>query len=109
MWTANLPAKWQTSAAVSCLAILSITSAGCGFSLNEAAIEKMSAIQATGNNLRVTQTMQFKTEAPVIWSVNGIPGGNADIGTISSTGLYTAPSIVPLPNNVVTIGSSAEI
>ena len=69
----------------------------------------MSAIQATGNNLRVTQTMQFKTEAPVIWSVNGIPGGKADIGTISSTGLYTAPAIVPLPNNQVTIGSSAEI
>ena len=77
--------------------------------LNEAAIEKLSAIQATGNNLRVTQTMQFKTEAPVIWSVNGIPGGNADIGTISSAGLYTAPAIVPLPNNQVTIGSSAEI
>ena len=53
--------------------------------------------------------MQFKTEAPVTWSVNGIPGGNADIGTISSTGLYTAPAIVPLPNNQVTIGSSAEI
>ncbi len=86
-----------------------VTTAGCGFSLNEAAIIKLSAIQATGNNLRVTQTMQFKTEAPVIWSVNGIPGGNADIGTISSTGLYTAPAIVPLPNNQVTIGSSAEI
>ena len=70
---------------------------------------KLSAIQATGNNLRVTQTMQFKTEAPVIWSVNGIPGGNAEIGTISSTGLYTAPAIVPLPKNQVTIGSSAEI
>ena len=109
MWTANLSTKWQSSAAASCLAIINCITAGCGFSLNEAAIEKMSAIQATGNNLRVTQTMQFKTEAPVIWSVNGIPGGNADIGTISSNGLYTAPGIVPLPNNQVTIGSSAEI
>jgi uncharacterized protein (DUF1800 family) len=109
MWTANPSTKRQSSAAALCLTIVSVTTAGCGFSLNEAAIEKMSAIQATGNNLRVTQTMQFKTEAPVIWSVNGIPGGNADIGTISSTGLYTAPGIVPLPNNQVTIGSSAEI
>ena len=109
MSTANLSAKWQSGKAVLCLAIISGLTAGCGFSFNEAAIEKMSAIQATGNNLRVTQTMQFKTEAPVIWSVNGIPGGNADIGTISSTGLYTAPGIVPLPNNQVTIGSSAEI
>jgi uncharacterized protein (DUF1800 family) len=109
MWTAKVSTKWQSSTAALCLSIVSLTTAGCGFSLNQAAIEKLSAIQSTGNNLRVTQTMQFKTEAPVIWSVNGIPGGNADIGTISSTGLYTAPNIVPLPNNQVTIGSSAEI
>jgi uncharacterized protein (DUF1800 family) len=83
--------------------------AGCGFSLNEANVAKLSAISAGGNNLRVTQTMQLKTEAPVIWSVNGIPGGNSTIGTVSSTGVYTAPAIVPLPNNQVTIGSSSEI
>src|SRR5271154_6878354 len=109
MWNAKLSARWQSNAAALGLSIVSLTTAGCGYSLNEAAIEKMSAIQATGNNLRVTQTMQFKTEAPVIWSVNGIPGGNSEIGTVSSTGLYTAPAIVPLPNNQVTIGSSAEI
>jgi uncharacterized protein (DUF1800 family) len=109
MWTANSSAKWQSSTAAMGLALVSFSVAGCGFSLNQAAIEKMSAIQATGKNLRVTQTMQFKTEAPVTWSVNGIPGGNADVGTISSSGLYTAPAIVPLPNNQVTIGSSAEI
>jgi uncharacterized protein (DUF1800 family) len=109
MWNAKLSAVWQSNAAALGLSIISLTTAGCGFSLNEAAIAKMSAIQGTGNNLRVTQTKQFKTEAPVIWSVNGIPGGNAEVGTISSTGLYTAPAIVPLPNNQVTIGSSAEI
>ena len=109
MWTANLSTKRQSGAAALCLAMAGVTITGCGFSINEAAVIKLSAIQATGNNLRVTQTMQFKTEAPVIWSVNGIPGGNAEVGTISSTGLYTAPAIVPLPNNQVTIGSSAEI
>jgi uncharacterized protein (DUF1800 family) len=83
--------------------------AGCGFNLNEANVEKLSAISAGGNNLRVTQTMQLKTEAPVTWSVNGIPGGNSEIGTVSGTGVYTAPAIVPLPNNQVTIGSSSEI
>src|SRR5271155_2235638 len=109
MWTANLSTKWQSSLAALCLTIVSGIAAGCGFSLNEANVIKLSSISAGGNNLRVTQTLQLKTEAPVIWSVNGIPGGNADIGTISSTGLYTAPAIVPLPNNQVTIGSSAEI
>ena len=102
MWTEYSPAKWRSGAAVLGLALASAGVTGCGFSINEAAVIKLSAIQATGNNLRVTQTMQFKTEAPVTWSVNGIPGGNAEVGTISSTGLYTAPAIVPLPNNQVT-------
>jgi hypothetical protein len=109
MWTADLSTKGQSRGAALCLAMVSLSIAGCGFSLNEAAIIKMSAIQGTGNNLRVTQTMQFKTEAPVTWSVNGIPGGNGDVGTISGTGLYTAPGIVPLPNNQVSIESSANI
>jgi hypothetical protein len=109
MWTANLPTKWQSSTAALCLAAVSVVTAGCGFSLNEAAIEKLSAISAGGNNLRVTQTMQLKTEAPVTWFVNGIPGGNSDIGTVSSKGVYTAPAVVPLPNNQVTIESSSEI
>jgi hypothetical protein len=32
--------------------------------------------------------------------VNGVQGGNAEIGTIDSKGLYTAPAIVPVPNTV---------
>lgn len=34
------------------------------------------------------------------WSANGIGGGNSSIGTISSTGLYTAPATLPNPNTV---------
>ena len=68
----------------------------------------LSAISG-GNSLRVTQTLQLKTEAPVTWSVNGIPGGNSEVGTVSSTGVYTAPAIVPVPNNQVTIQSSSTI
>jgi YD repeat-containing protein len=36
----------------------------------------------------------------VKWSVNGVEGGNATVGTISSTGLYHAPA---LPNNLKTV------
>ena len=32
--------------------------------------------------------------------VNGIQGGNSRLGTVDSTGLYTAPAIVPVPNSV---------
>jgi uncharacterized protein (DUF1800 family) len=34
------------------------------------------------------------------WTVNGIAGGNATIGTISSTGFYTAPEFPPAQNNI---------
>ncbi len=109
MRRASLSTRWQSGAAALCVAMSAAITSGCGFSLNEANVIKLSAIQSAGNNLRVRQTMQLKTEAPVLWSVNGIPGGNAEIGTISSTGIYTAPGIVPLPNNQVTIESASEI
>jgi len=37
----------------------------------------------------------------VTWMVNGVAGGNARVGTISSTGHYTAPEQVPANNRVV--------
>jgi uncharacterized protein (DUF1800 family) len=36
----------------------------------------------------------------VTWTVNGIPGGDAVVGTISAAGLYRAPPAVPLQNAV---------
>jgi serine protease len=36
----------------------------------------------------------------VTWQVNSITGGNASVGTISSTGLYTAPATIPSPATV---------
>jgi hypothetical protein len=35
------------------------------------------------------------TDAVVTWEVNGVPGGNATVGTISSTGVFTAPASMP--------------
>jgi hypothetical protein len=46
-------------------------------------------------------------DTSVTWSVNSIPGGNSTVGTISSTGLYTAPSAVPNPNMVTVTANSA--
>jgi Lactonase, 7-bladed beta-propeller len=42
-------------------------------------------------------TYQFSMPDPnVTWSVNRVPGGNATVGTITSTGVYTAPVTVPI-------------
>jgi YD repeat-containing protein len=54
----------------------------------------------------------------ITWAANGIQGGDATVGTISSGGLYTAPATVPSPPTVTvtatllddtTISASATI
>src|SRR5580704_12521732 len=44
----------------------------------------------------------------VIWSVNGIPGGNSAVGTISVKGLYNSPSTVPTQNAVEVTAASVD-
>jgi hypothetical protein len=36
----------------------------------------------------------------VAWTVNGIPGGDAQVGTIDAHGLYRAPATAPAPHEV---------
>jgi YD repeat-containing protein len=48
------------------------------------------------------------TPTSVLWSVNGIPGGDATIGTISPMGLYTAPSTQALAIGVTITATHAE-
>ena len=56
--------------------------------VQEAAMQQFTAIVTNG------------TSTTVNWQVNGIAGGNSTVGTIDSTGLYTAPVIVPNPASV---------
>ena len=44
-----------------------------------------------GSDRRLTATVDGAANTAVIWAVNGIPGGNASVGTIDATGKYTAP------------------
>jgi len=48
----------------------------------------------TGGTASFTATVTNATNTGVTWSVNGIVGGNASVGTISSNGLYTAPATI---------------
>lgn len=92
-------------------AIMSFVS-GCGyFAVTDPSF--YAGISASASTLRVNQQMQLKDNArttgvPVIFFVNGVQGGNAEFGTISSTGLYTAPAIVPVPNTVSITSTTAK-
>ncbi len=56
-----------------------------------------------------TDTVTGTSNTAVTWSVNGVMGGNSTVGTISNTGLYTAPGTVPSPAMVtVTATSQAD-
>ncbi|MGA8143995.1 MAG: IPT/TIG domain-containing protein [Candidatus Acidiferrales bacterium] len=46
---------------------------------------------------QLTATVSGSSNHNVSWSVNGIAGGNATVGTISASGLYTAPNKMPSP------------
>ena len=49
-----------------------------------------------GSQVRLGSTVQFSANVPVTWQVNGITGGAAATGTISTTGLYTPPASIPV-------------
>jgi len=91
------------------IAAVALLLAGCGSGFQKGFPSYISAPETV---LRVGPTVQLTTEtaitgSPVAFWVNGIPGGDAEVGTVSSSGLYTAPTITPSPNNVVTITSLA--
>jgi hypothetical protein len=53
-----------------------------------------------------TASVANTTNTGVIWEVNNVPGGNSTFGTISDSGVYTAPASEP-PGNVVLIQAVA--
>ena len=55
-------------------------------------ITPSSAMLQPGATQQFSATETDQTNASVAWSVDGVSGGNSTAGTISSSGLYTAPS-----------------
>jgi hypothetical protein len=53
-----------------------------------------------GDQQIFSATVTNSTNTAVNWGVNGIPGGNASVGTISAAGVYTAPQVLTAPPNV---------
>jgi hypothetical protein len=62
-----------------------------------------------GATLSFTATVLHTSDTSVMWSVNNIPGGAPQVGTISSSGLYSAPARVPQGGTIqVTATSHAD-
>jgi uncharacterized protein (DUF1800 family) len=71
-------------------------------------------VTVTGaTQVRLGGTVQFKVtvtagvSSAVVWQVNGVAGGSAAVGMISTAGLYTTPASLPSPNSVTISAVSA--
>lgn len=53
-----------------------------------------------GNTLSFSASVSGTSDTAVLWTVNGVLGGNAAIGTITAGGLYTASADLPVPASV---------
>ena len=54
-----------------------------------------------GQTVPFNATVTGTTNTSVNWQVAGVQGGNATVGTITTTGMYTAPNALPSPSTVV--------
>lgn len=71
-------------------------------------INPTSATVNTGSTQQFTATVSGTNNTAVTWQVNNVTGGNSTMGTISSSGLYTAPAVVPAGPVTVTVISQAD-
>src|SRR5579864_8347743 len=85
--------------------VVSLALAGCGSNNSTTASITISPTSATillGTSLQFIPNVTGSSNA-VQWSVDGIANGNATVGTISATGLYTAPAIRPVSASAVAV------
>jgi hypothetical protein len=95
----------QLAAALCVIATLCACGGGDEFNNTNTLMVTVSPATVTvqeGSAQQFTVTVTNSSDKTVSWLVNGIAGGNSTIGTITTTGLYTAPNTVPNPA-VVTV------
>ncbi len=59
-----------------------------------------------GDTATITASVSGAADTAVTWSVAGIPGGNTTVGTISASGVFTAPQFLPVPPSVMVQATS---
>ncbi len=103
-------------AALVVLFFVSILGAGCTGTTGSSSTPTTSPGVVTtpaAVNVRAGDTQQFTaavtgtTNPAVTWTVNGVAGGNATVGTINATGSYTSPATLPA-SNAITIQATSQ-
>jgi hypothetical protein len=71
-------------------------------------ITPSSVTLAAGAAVQFHAAVAGQTDQNVTWEVGTVPGGNSSMGTITASGLYTAPSNLSTPLTSVQIGAIPE-
>ncbi len=110
--------NWPSAVALGMLCVAAIVDVNCGIAgkpPNGGSSSVSVTVTPPGANLVLGATQQFQavvtgnSNTAVTWEVNNVPGGAATSGTVSATGLYTAPVILPSsPSVAVTAVSQAD-
>lgn len=64
------------------------------------AVSPALATVSLGASQAFSAAVSGSANTAVTWAVNGITGGNATVGTISTAGLYAAPAVMPASSSV---------
>lgn len=114
----SLPVSWlrrlrrPAGAMAAALLAAMIGLAGCGSSLPQLPVVMVApasaSLQAGGGQQQFTATVSNSSDTAVVWKVNGVFGGNAVDGTITQTGLYSAPAAVPTGPITIQVISTAN-
>ena len=101
--THTVKATSAADAKVSAAATVTVSAAGQSVAV---AISPASASLPPGGSQQFQATVTGTTNSAVSWSVDGVAGGNATVGTISATGLYIAPAAAG--SHTITAASVAD-
>lgn len=92
----------------------STKSASANVTVTPPAVPVVISISPTTASLGINATQQFTAtvtgiaNTAVTWQVNNTTGGSSTVGTINSSGLYTAPAAIPSGTVTVTAISQAD-
>jgi hypothetical protein len=101
------------------LLLLSCTLAGCGSATSPGnthppatpdvavTVSPTSASVRAGNTASFSASVSGTTNTAVTWSVNDTSGGSSSLGTIDSSGKFTAPPALPTPNSITIKATSS--
>src|SRR5579872_4546294 len=75
-----------------------------------AALGQQITVYSSGS-IAINDSRQLTAYVPLVvntvtWSVNGVTGGNSTYGTVSTSGLYNSPMVVPMANAVTVQATS---